>query len=243
MRRKLLLMEMKLKLIKKQTNKPPTKVTPRANAQLNSCSRGERDTKNNLKNRRKVFKVRNPALYGWHIYTIMCRIQSSSVSSTVYVKFQVSSSLVFLFYFGVKVSKWGWEMELLVHVTLTKPTLHHIKDSTSDLVHFCEMGYFPLPPAPGRNSWSSWGCSMSSGLIWVVSVPVQREISLKPQNAEWTGTDSSKGFYLKRETKQIPFFRAPGRLRREAGLWGWRDACLATDLYRSGAGMASVAAI
>lgn len=127
-------METKLKLIKRQTNKPSTKVTLWAKVQLNSCSRGEE------KKRRKVFKGRNLAPFGWHIYTIMWRIQSSSASSTINEKFQVSSSRL-PFFFGVKVSKWVCETDLLTLMELHWLTqTQHIKESTK--VYFCDVGYF-----------------------------------------------------------------------------------------------------
>lgn len=119
MRRKLLLMEMKLKLIKKQTNKPPTKVTPRANVQLNSCSRGERDKKIEA----KCLKWETWLCMA-DIFTPLC---AGSKAVQLPLRFMWSfrfPPLVFLFYFGVKVSKWACETELLVHVALTKPTLH-----------------------------------------------------------------------------------------------------------------------
>lgn len=165
-------MEMKLKLIKRQTNKPPTKVTPRANVQLNSCSRGERDKK---KTEEKCLKW-GTRLCTADIFTPLC---AGSKAVQLPLRFMWSfrlPPLVFLFYFGVKVSK--WVRELLVHVAQTKPTLHQSYQRINrDLDHFCEMGYLPFPPGPGWNPWSSWGWSMCSGLIWAVSGPDQSQTS------------------------------------------------------------------
>lgn len=191
-------METKLKLIKRQTNKPSTKVTLWAKVQLNSCSRGEE------KKRRKVFKGRNLAPFGWHIYTIMWRIQSSSASSTINEKFQVSSSRL-PFFFGVKVSKWVCETDLLTLMELHwLIQTQHIKESTK--VYFCDVGYFFFffGPCPLSKILPSRGSGVCSEIyLGCCSSRVMFELIVRPQIAELAGRGSSERVDFQHETKQI----------------------------------------
>lgn len=60
--------------------------------------------------KRQVFKRRDLPLFGWHIYTIMCRIQSSATSISPSQQVTRScfffASPPFFFYFGVMLIKW-----------------------------------------------------------------------------------------------------------------------------------------